>query len=175
MVAIPSNATICDFRETNKCDSCFVTISNILQVKYCCVGRPIIASTNKLSSLKMTKWHPHVAHMAKHMNMVGGPVWWVGRAPWPPKSGAVWSDNRSRMRKHLSLVSTVGPAYVHPKIVRSGITPSIRVIKKTLHQPKALPNNPNLLKIGWTSNSHFLSCFRRFRTSRCWHTVECSS
>jgi len=26
----------------------------------------------------MTKWHAHVAHMAKHMNM----------APFPPKSGA---------------------------------------------------------------------------------------
>jgi len=29
----------------------------------------------------MTKWHTHVVHMAKHMNMVG--------APWlPPKSDA---------------------------------------------------------------------------------------
>jgi len=26
----------------------------------------------------MTKWHAHVAHMAKHMNMVGV------RAPWAP-------------------------------------------------------------------------------------------
>jgi len=27
----------------------------------------------------MTKWHAHVVHMAKHMNMVGDPVWWE---PW---------------------------------------------------------------------------------------------
>jgi len=37
----------------------------------------------------MTKWHVHVAHMAKHMNMVGDPLWW---GPWPLgpslKSGA---------------------------------------------------------------------------------------
>jgi len=34
----------------------------------------LIVSTNKLSSvIKMTKWHAHVAHMAKHMNMVGDP------------------------------------------------------------------------------------------------------
>jgi len=31
-----------------------------------------IASTSKLFSLKTTKCHAHVAHMAKHMNMVGG-------------------------------------------------------------------------------------------------------
>ena len=31
----------------------------------------------------MTKWHEHAAHMAKHMNMVGGPLWW---GPCPPKS-----------------------------------------------------------------------------------------
>jgi len=24
----------------------------------------------------MTKWHAHVAHMAKHMNTVVGPLWW---------------------------------------------------------------------------------------------------
>jgi len=23
----------------------------------------------------MTKWHAHVVHMVKHMNMVGAPVW----------------------------------------------------------------------------------------------------
>jgi len=34
----------------------------------------LIASTNKLSSLiKMTKWHAHVVHMAKQLNMMGGP------------------------------------------------------------------------------------------------------
>jgi len=39
----------------------------------------------------MTKWHAHVAHMAKQMDMVGG---LFGGGPWarapclPPKSGA---------------------------------------------------------------------------------------
>ena len=33
----------------------------------------------------MNKWHAHVAHMAKHMNMVGA----LGPGPLPPpKSGA---------------------------------------------------------------------------------------
>jgi len=32
-------------------------------------------------------------HMAKHINMVGSPVWWRARAPCPPKSGA-GSENR---------------------------------------------------------------------------------
>jgi len=27
-----------DSQETNTCNSCFVTISNILQVKYCCLA-----------------------------------------------------------------------------------------------------------------------------------------
>jgi len=32
----------------------------------------------------MTYWH---AHVAKHMNMVEGPLWWGPRAPWAsPKS-----------------------------------------------------------------------------------------
>ena len=31
-------------------------------------------STIILALLKITKWHGHVAHMAKHMNMVGGPA-----------------------------------------------------------------------------------------------------
>jgi len=35
----------------------------------------------------MTKWHAHVVHMAKHMNMVGG--LFLVRGPGPPsKSGA---------------------------------------------------------------------------------------
>jgi len=38
--------------------------------------------------MKMNKWHAHVVDMAKHMNMVGGPVWWGARAPCPPKFGA---------------------------------------------------------------------------------------
>jgi len=39
-----------------------------------CIPDNFRVSTKKLSSLiKMTKWHAHVAHMAKHMNMVGGP------------------------------------------------------------------------------------------------------
>jgi len=48
-----------------------------------------MASTNKLFSLKMTKWHAHVEHMAKHMNVVGSSLWWgaLGHFP-PPKSGA---------------------------------------------------------------------------------------
>jgi len=34
-------------------------------------------------------WYAHVAHMAKHMNLVGGPHWWGARALGPtPKSGA---------------------------------------------------------------------------------------
>jgi len=39
----------------------------------------------------MTKRHAHVAHMAEHMNIVGGPLWWgvMGPGPLgPPKSGA---------------------------------------------------------------------------------------
>jgi len=65
-----------DFEENNKCNSCFVTISNNIQVKYYHLDdRNLITSTNKLSLLiKMTKWHAHVVHMAKHMNTVGGPV-----------------------------------------------------------------------------------------------------
>jgi len=52
------------FRHSIKCSS-----SEILLF-----GRPIINIFYKPTfSLKMTKWHAHVAHMAKHMNMVGGP------------------------------------------------------------------------------------------------------
>jgi len=43
----------------------------------------------------MTKWQAHVAHITKHMNMVGGPLWWgsLGPAPLsPPKSGVVLKD-----------------------------------------------------------------------------------
>jgi len=39
----------------------------------------------------MTKWHAHVVHMTKHINMGGGPLWWVALGPsplGPPKSGA---------------------------------------------------------------------------------------
>jgi len=39
----------------------------------------------------MTKCYAQVVHLIKHMNMVGGPFWWGGRAPCPPpKSGAGW-------------------------------------------------------------------------------------
>jgi len=55
-----------NFQETDKCNSCFVIISNNIQV----ILPIIIASTNKLYSLKLTKWHAHVAHKAKHVNMV---------------------------------------------------------------------------------------------------------
>jgi len=40
----------------------------------------------------MTKWHAHVVHMAKYVNMVGGPSLAGGPgtlAP-PPKSGAAY-------------------------------------------------------------------------------------
>jgi len=43
--------------------------------------------------MKMTKWHAHVLHMAKHTNMVGGTFLVVGPGPGHlgphPKSGAV--------------------------------------------------------------------------------------
>jgi len=34
----------------------------------------------------MTKWHAHIPHVAKHMNMLGGPLWWgaLGPGPCPP-------------------------------------------------------------------------------------------
>jgi len=31
--------------------------------------------------LKTTKWHANVAYMAKHMNMVGGFLWWGPKGP----------------------------------------------------------------------------------------------
>jgi len=37
----------------------------------------------------MNKWHAHVAHMAKHTNMVGGPLWWGGLDPGPPLNPAL--------------------------------------------------------------------------------------
>ena len=44
----------------------------------------------------MTKWHAHVARMAKHMNMVGDP----GHLA-PPKSGAgATGDNKGRNYAH---------------------------------------------------------------------------
>jgi len=44
----------------------------------------LIAPANKLSSLiKMNKWHAQVVHMAKHMNMVGGPFLVGGLGPGP--------------------------------------------------------------------------------------------
>ena len=47
----------------------------------------------------MTKWHAHVAHMAEHMKMVGGPLWWGARGPWaPPKSGVANSCVVSNIR-----------------------------------------------------------------------------
>jgi len=80
---------------------------------------------------------------------------------------SIWSDNRSRMWKHLWPVNTVVPAYspwsiwlAHPKIVWSGITPSVPVLKETAQKPKTLLNNLNflmhLLKIEWMLNPHFL-------------------
>jgi len=67
---------ITDFQKNNKCNSCFVTISNNIQVKYCRLDDRynLVASTNALSSLlNMPKWHAHVVHMAKHMIMVWYP------------------------------------------------------------------------------------------------------
>jgi len=47
-------------------------------------GWPIlIASTNKLSYLKMNTWHAHVSHMAKNMNTVLGLLWWGTLGPGP--------------------------------------------------------------------------------------------
>jgi len=36
--------------------------------------------------MKMTKWHAHVVHMAKHMNPGGGPS---ARDPWTPLNPAL--------------------------------------------------------------------------------------
>jgi len=46
----------------------------------------------------MTKCHARVAHMAKHINMVGDPLWWGAwtRVPWsPPKFGAGTTRNNT--------------------------------------------------------------------------------
>jgi len=87
-----------DLQENNKRNSCFVTISNNIQVNSCPLDDPynLIASTNKLLSslIKMTKWHAHVVHMAKRMNMVRG----ESEGPWaraplaPHKSGADYDN-----------------------------------------------------------------------------------
>jgi len=29
----------------------------------------------------MSNWDAHVPHLAKHMNMVGGPLWWEALGP----------------------------------------------------------------------------------------------
>jgi len=42
---------LADFQEINKCDSCFVTISNNIQVKQTAINS--VYKTNELSSLKM--------------------------------------------------------------------------------------------------------------------------
>jgi len=39
----------------------------------------------KFSSVKISKWHAHVAYMAKHTNMVGVPF---GEGPWARASWA---------------------------------------------------------------------------------------
>jgi len=57
-------------------------------------GRPIINSVYKLFSLKMTKWHAHVAHMAKHMNMVGA---FFGGSLVPPRPRNPALHNRGLM------------------------------------------------------------------------------
>jgi len=82
-----------DFKETYKCKSCIFTIHYYLR-EILPSDRPITISThstNKLSSLKMTKWHAHVAHMPKHMNMVG-PIWRGAMDPLgPPLNPALQS------------------------------------------------------------------------------------
>jgi len=50
------------------------------------VNKQTFLAKMTLFSLKMTTWHAHVVHMAKHMNMVGGPG--PGTLGPPPKSGA---------------------------------------------------------------------------------------
>jgi len=50
----------------------------------------------------MAKWHARVAHTAKHMNMVDGPVWWGTRAAWAPfKSDA--ARHRANLEWELSI------------------------------------------------------------------------
>jgi len=54
----------------------------------------------------MTKWYAHVAHMAKHMNMVGDP--WPGPLG-TPKSGAasrLWWITQSTQRHRRGCNST---------------------------------------------------------------------
>ena len=46
------------------------------------------AKSTRNESIKMTLWHADVARMAKHMNMVRGPLWWGDWSRSPPKSGA---------------------------------------------------------------------------------------
>jgi len=38
---------------------------------------------NQTFFAKITKWHPYIAHMAKHMNMVEGPCLVGGPGPGP--------------------------------------------------------------------------------------------
>ena len=48
----------------------------------------------------MTKWHADVVHMAKHMNIVGGPG--------PPKSGAaLWADDKKYFFALVELCSLI--------------------------------------------------------------------
>jgi len=60
--------------------------------------RPIIINRvyKQIFSLKMIMWHAHVAHMAKHTNMMGDP----GPGPLGPhKSGAVMNYVHSAMQE----------------------------------------------------------------------------
>jgi len=57
---------LADFQESSKCNSCFVTISNDVQVKYCRLDDRYNDCRQLSSLIKMTKLHAHVVHMAKH-------------------------------------------------------------------------------------------------------------
>jgi len=70
------------------CYSCFVTISNNIQVN------TTDSIYKNFSSVKMSKWHAQVAHMATHMNMVrGGALWWgpLGPPLNPAMVGTRWN------------------------------------------------------------------------------------
>ena len=98
-----------DFQENNMCNSCFVIISNNIQVKLLASGQPIAFLNKLISSLiKMIKWNAHV-HMAIHKH--GGRPW--AQASWTPLNPALllsishWSScsipgvaNQSETKSH---------------------------------------------------------------------------
>jgi len=53
----------------------------------------------------MTNWHAHVSHMAIHMKMVGGPLWWGPRAPWPPLNPALRPTLNEQVGSHYAEIN----------------------------------------------------------------------